>query len=176
MVDGEAGCGRLTVGVTIVIGEAVPAVHGRGEVRVDAAFAEQPDAPDIAGDRAGRTNTRRPTWSAWRGFARSVGLAELLLDPLDGLTRGPSGCVRLLPGVLGASASLAEESFVSGLLEYPQYMRPRMFEGESIPDVLTSGDHAKIAKWRRECGAHKHQRPRRTTSARLARPVRWPSG
>lgn len=86
------------MGVTIVIGEAVPATRGRGEVRVVAAFVEQPDAPDIAGDRAGRTNTRRPTWSAWRGFARSVGLAELLLDPLDGLTRGPSGCVRLLPG------------------------------------------------------------------------------
>ena len=86
------------MGVTIVIGEAVPAVRGCGEVRVVAAFVEQPDAPDIAGDRAGRTNTRRPTWSAWRGFARSVGLAELLLDPLDGLTRGPSGCVRLLPG------------------------------------------------------------------------------
>ncbi|MEE9329080.1 MAG: tRNA (guanosine(37)-N1)-methyltransferase TrmD [Parvularculaceae bacterium] len=59
-------------------------------------------------------------------------------------------CVRLLPGVLGASASTAEESFEGGLLEYPQYTRPREFEGYEIPAVLTSGDHAKIARWRRQ--------------------------
>ncbi|HEX5211755.1 MAG TPA: tRNA (guanosine(37)-N1)-methyltransferase TrmD, partial [Pseudolabrys sp.] len=50
-------------------------------------------------------------------------------------------CVRLLPGVLGKEASIAEESFADGLLEYPQYTRPPVFEGEPIPDVLTSGDH-----------------------------------
>ena len=59
-------------------------------------------------------------------------------------------CVRLLPGVAGNEVSLAEESFASGLLEYPQYTRPRNFEGRTIPDVLLSGDHEKIAKWRRE--------------------------
>ena len=58
-------------------------------------------------------------------------------------------CVRLLPGVLGKEASIAEESFADGLLEYPQYTRPPVFEGEPIPDVLTSGDHAKVAAWRR---------------------------
>lgn len=58
-------------------------------------------------------------------------------------------CVRLLPGVAGNDASLAEESFASGLLEYPHYTRPREWEGHAIPDVLLSGDHAKIAKWRR---------------------------
>jgi tRNA (guanine37-N1)-methyltransferase len=58
-------------------------------------------------------------------------------------------CVRLLPGVLGASESLAEESFNDGLLEYPQYTRPREWEGRSIPDVLLNGDHKKIAAWRR---------------------------
>lgn len=58
-------------------------------------------------------------------------------------------CVRLLPGVLGASESLSEESFENGLLEYPQYTRPREWEGRSIPDVLLNGDHAKIAAWRR---------------------------
>jgi tRNA (guanine37-N1)-methyltransferase len=58
-------------------------------------------------------------------------------------------CVRLLPGVLGKEASIAEESFSDGLLEYPQYTRPPVFEGEPIPDVLTSGDHAKVAAWRR---------------------------
>jgi tRNA (guanine37-N1)-methyltransferase len=58
-------------------------------------------------------------------------------------------CVRLLPGVLGSAASLAEESFAEGLLEYPQYTRPREWEGRAIPDVLLSGDHKKIARWRK---------------------------
>jgi tRNA (guanine37-N1)-methyltransferase len=57
--------------------------------------------------------------------------------------------VRLLPGVVGASASLAEESFEAGLLEYPQFTRPRDWEGASIPAVLLSGNHAEIAAWRR---------------------------
>ncbi|HTV38474.1 MAG TPA: tRNA (guanosine(37)-N1)-methyltransferase TrmD [Xanthobacteraceae bacterium] len=58
-------------------------------------------------------------------------------------------CVRLLPGVMGAAASVAEESFAGGLLEYPQYTRPQAFEGRPIPDVLICGDHGKIAAWRR---------------------------
>jgi tRNA (guanine37-N1)-methyltransferase len=58
-------------------------------------------------------------------------------------------CVRLLPGVMGKEASGAEESFSDGLLEYPQYTRPQLFEGVPIPSVLTSGDHAKVAAWRR---------------------------
>jgi len=59
-------------------------------------------------------------------------------------------CVRLLPGVIGAQDSLAEESFENGLLEYPHYTRPRVWEELEIPDVLLSGDHARIAQWRRE--------------------------
>ena len=59
-------------------------------------------------------------------------------------------CVRLIPGVMGEEASGVEESFESGLLEYPHYTRPRDFEGRDIPDVLLSGDHARIAKWRHE--------------------------
>ncbi len=59
-------------------------------------------------------------------------------------------CVRLLPGVLGAEDSLAEESFENGLLEYPHYTRPRVWEGHEIPQALLSGDHARIAQWRRE--------------------------
>ena len=59
-------------------------------------------------------------------------------------------CVRLLPGVLGNVGTLTEESFASGLLEYPHYTRPRDFEGHTIPDVLLSGDHEEIDKWRRE--------------------------
>ena len=58
-------------------------------------------------------------------------------------------CVRLLPGVMGAPASSAEESFADGLLEYPHYTRPQLWEGRAIPEVLVSGDHGKIAAWRR---------------------------
>ena len=57
-------------------------------------------------------------------------------------------CVRLLPGVMGKQASGAEESFADGLLEYPQYTRPALFEGQAIPEVLTGGDHAKVRAWR----------------------------
>ena len=59
-------------------------------------------------------------------------------------------CVRLLPGVLGDAQSASEESFEDGLLEYPLYTKPREFEGRAIPEVLLSGDHKKIAKWRRQ--------------------------
>jgi tRNA (guanine37-N1)-methyltransferase len=59
-------------------------------------------------------------------------------------------CVRLLPGVMGKEASGTEESFEGNLLEYPQYTRPREWEGRTIPDVLLSGNHAAIARWRRE--------------------------
>ena len=58
-------------------------------------------------------------------------------------------CVRLLPGVMGAAASGAEESFADGLLEYPQYTRPQLWEGRPIPEILLSGDHGRIAAWRR---------------------------
>ncbi len=57
---------------------------------------------------------------------------------------------RLIPGVLGGADSHAEESFENGLLEYPQYTRPQLFEGVGIPEVLTSGDHARIRRWRQE--------------------------
>jgi tRNA (guanine37-N1)-methyltransferase len=58
-------------------------------------------------------------------------------------------CVRLLPGVMGKAESGAEESFSDSLLEYPQYTRPQAFEGRPIPEILLSGDHAKVAAWRR---------------------------
>ena len=59
-------------------------------------------------------------------------------------------CIRLLPGVMGAASSGAEESFEEGLLEYPHYTRPQVWEGRTIPEVLRSGDHAKIAAWRKQ--------------------------
>jgi tRNA (guanine37-N1)-methyltransferase len=80
--------------------------------------------------------------------------AQVLLD----------ACVRLLPGVMGKEESGAEESFQGGLLEYPQYTRPQAFEGRAIPEVLVSGDHAKVKKWRR-------QQAERLTRAR--RPDLW---
>jgi tRNA (guanine37-N1)-methyltransferase len=58
-------------------------------------------------------------------------------------------CIRLIPGVMGASLSGVEESFENGLLEYPHYTRPITWEGRTIPEVLRSGDHAKIADWRK---------------------------
>ena len=58
-------------------------------------------------------------------------------------------CVRLLPGVMGSAESASEESFADSLLEYPQYTRPQTFEGRPIPEILTSGDHAKVAAWRK---------------------------
>ena len=58
-------------------------------------------------------------------------------------------CVRLLPGVIGAAETLAEESFEAGLLEYPHYTRPQTWAGREVPEVLLSGDHARIAAWRR---------------------------
>ena len=75
-------------------------------------------------------------------------------------------CVRLLPGVLGASESLSEESFENGLLEYPQYTRPREWEGHAIPEVLLNGDHKKIAEWRRA-------ESERTTRERRPDLTRW---
>jgi tRNA (guanine37-N1)-methyltransferase len=68
-------------------------------------------------------------------------------------------CVRLLPGVIGAAESLASESFETGLLEYPQYTKPRDWEGRAIPDILLSGDHKKIDAWR-------HEQSERLTAAR----------
>jgi tRNA (guanine37-N1)-methyltransferase len=59
------------------------------------------------------------------------------------------GAVRLLPGVMGESQSLSEESFEHGLLEYPHYTKPRLWEGRAIPEILLSGDHGRIAAWRR---------------------------
>ena len=59
-------------------------------------------------------------------------------------------CVRLLPGVIGCAEALAEESFAEGLLEYPHYTRPQVWQGRAVPEVLASGDHERVRAWRRE--------------------------
>ena len=76
---------------------------------------------------------------------------------------------RLIPGVLGCESSAENDSFSDGLLEFPQYTRPRVFNDWEVPEVLLSGDHAKIAKWRREqsLGLTYEQRPELLNSARL---------
>jgi tRNA (guanine37-N1)-methyltransferase len=79
-------------------------------------------------------------------------------------------CVRLIPGVMGAAQSGADESFESGLLEYPQFTRPREWEGLAIPNVLLAGDHEKIAEWRRR-EAERITLERRPDLARFKRAV-----
>jgi tRNA (guanine37-N1)-methyltransferase len=119
-------------GVRLTQGRAAELAHGLGAVVVCARF-EGVDERLI--------KTRRLEEVSLGDFVLSGGeIAALAL--LD-------ACVRLLPGVMGKEASAAEESFADGLLEYPQYTRPPVFEGEPIPDVLTSGDHAKVKAWRR---------------------------
>ena len=73
-------------------------------------------------------------------------------------------CIRLLPGVMGAASSGVDESFEGGLLEYPQYTRPVDWEGRTIPEVLRSGDHARISAWRKSMAE---------TDTRLRRPDLW---
>ena len=73
-------------------------------------------------------------------------------------------CIRLLPGVMGAASSGAEESFEQGLLEYPHYTRPQEWDGRTIPEVLRSGDHSKIAAWRKS---------QAEIDTRLRRPDLW---
>ena len=119
-------------GVRLTQGRVAELAHGLGAVVVCARF-EGVDERLI--------KTRRLEEVSLGDFVLSGGeIAALAL--LD-------ACVRLLPGVMGKEASATEESFADGLLEYPQYTRPPVFEGEPIPDVLTSGDHAKVKAWRR---------------------------
>ena len=115
------------------------------------------------------TQTQVRQWAAGPGLilfcGRFEGLDERVIEARnmrevcvgDAVLAGGEGaalvileaCVRLLPGVLGNEVSPVHESFEQGLLEHPQYTRPRKWEGRSIPDVLLGGDHAKIEAWRR---------------------------
>ena len=115
------------------------------------------------------TQDRVDTWAKGRGLVivcgRFEGVDERVIETrgLEEVSIGDyvlsggeiaalallDACVRLLPGVMGKEASGAEESFTAGLLEYPQYTRPQVWEGRAIPDVLISGDHAKVAAFRR---------------------------
>jgi tRNA (guanine37-N1)-methyltransferase len=85
-----------------------------------------------------------------RGF-REVSIGDFVLSGGEIAAMAViDACVRLLPGIVGDAASLEEESFAANLLEYPQYTRPRVFEGRAVPEVLLSGDHERIRRWRAE--------------------------
>jgi tRNA (guanine37-N1)-methyltransferase len=139
---------------------------------IDAARAAGPDRPALyLSPRGARlTQDRVKSWAAGSGLillcGRFEGLDERAIEArgLEEISLGDfvlaggeiaamaliEATVRLIPGVLGDQASPAEESFEAGLLEYPHYTRPQSFEGLDIPAILTSGNHAEIARWRRK--------------------------
>jgi tRNA (guanine37-N1)-methyltransferase len=138
---------------------------------VDHVLERRPDAPLLAMSPRGRTLDQRLVRELAGGPGISVlcgrfeGIDERLFEarPIVPVSIGDyvlsggetaafvllDACVRLLPGVMGAPTSGEEESFEGGLLEYPHYTRPYEWEGRTIPEVLRSGDHARIAAWRR---------------------------
>jgi tRNA (guanine37-N1)-methyltransferase len=139
---------------------------------VDHALARRPDCPVLAMTPRGRPLTQRRVRALaagpgvtilcgrFEGFDERIfagrGVEEVSVGDIVLSGGEPAAlmlldaCVRLLPGVMGGAASGTEESFEGGLLEYPHYTRPVEWEGRAIPEVLRSGDHAKIAAWRRK--------------------------
>lgn len=153
---------------------------------IDHASSRRPDLPVIAMTPRGApiTQTRVRQLAAGPGAiilcGRFEGFDERIFEarPIEQISMGDiilsggemgalmllDACIRLLPGVMGAASSGDEESFESGLLEYPHYTRPAEWEGRVIPEVLRSGDHAKIAAWRKQ---------RAEEDTRLRRPDLW---
>jgi tRNA (guanine37-N1)-methyltransferase len=153
---------------------------------VDHALAAHPDCPVLAMTPRGKpiTQARVRELAAGQGVTilcgRFEGFDERLFEgrPVEEVSLGDivlsggepaalailDACIRLLPGVMGAPSSGTEESFEEGLLEYPQYTRPQEWEGRTIPEVLRSGDHAKIAAWRKQ---------KAEDDTRLRRPDLW---
>ncbi len=153
---------------------------------VDHALAAFPDAPILAMTPRGTpiTQTRIRDLASGSGVTilcgRFEGFDERIFEarPIEQVSMGDivlsggepaalmllDACIRLLPGVMGAASSGFEESFENGLLEYPHYTRPAEWEGCTIPEVLRSGDHAKIAAWRKQ---------QAEDDTRLRRPDLW---
>jgi tRNA (guanine37-N1)-methyltransferase len=153
---------------------------------VDAALERSPEFPVLAMTPRGApiTQARVRELAAGPGVTilcgRFEGFDERIFDgrPIEQVSMGDiilsggemgalmllDACIRLLPGVMGAPSSGVEESFEDGLLEYPHYTRPVEWEGRTIPEVLRSGDHAKIAAWRKQ---------RAEDDTRLRRPDLW---
>ena len=154
---------------------------------VDHATAAQPEAPILAMTPRGAPITQSRVRELAFGPGVSIicgrfeGFDERLFDANPEIEQVSMGdivlsggeigalmlldaCIRLLPGVMGATSSGDEESFEQGLLEYPHYTRPAEWEGRMIPEVLRSGDHAKIAAWRKS---------QSEIDTRLRRPDLW---
>lgn len=153
---------------------------------IDHALAKRPDLPVIAMTPRGRPITQSRVRQLATGPGATIlcgrfeGFDERIFKarPVEQISMGDiilsggemgalmllDACIRLLPGVMGAASSGDEESFESGLLEYPHYTRPALWEGRAIPEVLRSGDHAKIAAWRKQ---------RAEEDTRLRRPDLW---
>jgi tRNA (guanine37-N1)-methyltransferase len=153
---------------------------------VDHALERQPEAPVIAMTPRGKplTQERVRAFASGPGVTilcgRFEGMDERLFEarPIEPISIGDyilsggeigalvllDACIRLLPGVMGAPSSGDEESFETGLLEYPHYTRPQLWEGRTIPEVLRSGDHARIEAWRKA---------QAETDTRLRRPDLW---
>jgi tRNA (guanine37-N1)-methyltransferase len=153
---------------------------------VDHAVERQPDAPLLAMTPRGKPLTQQRVRDLAAGpgvtilCGRFEGIDERLfeargIEPVsigDYILSGGEmaalvlldACIRLLPGVMGAPSSGDDESFEKGLLEYPHYTRPQMWEGRTIPEVLRSGDHARIEAWRKLTAE---------TDTRLRRPDLW---
>ena len=153
---------------------------------IDHALEKRPDLPVIAMTPRGKPITQGRVRELAAGPGATIlcgrfeGFDERIFDarPVEQISMGDiilsggemgalmllDACIRLLPGVMGAASSGDEESFESGLLEYPHYTRPAEWEGRTIPEVLRSGDHAKIAAWRKQ---------RAEDDTRLRRPDLW---
>ena len=153
---------------------------------VDHALEHRPALPVLAMTPRGRPITQRRVRELAAGPGATIlcgrfeGFDERIFDarPIEQVSMGDiilsggemaallllDACVRLLPGVMGAASSGVEESFETGLLEYPHYTRPVEWEGRAIPQVLRSGDHAKIAAWRKQ---------QAEDDTRLRRPDLW---
>ena len=153
---------------------------------IDHALERHPDCPVIAMTPRGRPLTQERVRSLaegpgvtvlcgrFEGFDERIFAARAVEEVSVGdivLSGGEpaaimllDACIRLLPGVMGAPSSGTEESFENGLLEYPHYTRPAEWEGRTIPEVLRSGDHAKIAAWRKR---------QAEVDTRLRRPDLW---
>ena len=153
---------------------------------IDHAMEKRPDLPVIAMTPRGAPITQGRIRELAAGSGATIlcgrfeGFDERIFEarPVEQISMGDiilsggemgalmllDACIRLLPGVMGAASSGDEESFESGLLEYPHYTRPAEWEGRTIPEVLRSGDHAKIAAWRKQ---------RAEEDTRLRRPDLW---
>ena len=173
--DTPAGGGAGMVLKADILGQAV-----------DHALERQPDAPVLAMTPRGKPLTQARVrelstgpgvtilCGRFEGFDERIFKARQVEEISIGdyvLSGGEMGalvlldaCIRLLPGVMGASSSGDDESFETGLLEYPQYTRPVEWEGRIIPEVLRSGDHAKVEAWRKA---------KAEADTRLRRPDLW---